>query len=248
MEALFTQHKGNFHNAQTHIATLRREPSAATRALIEADIASASWWKFTVWDVPRMMSVVGCHAAVDVLGHNVFVEEAEIKGPDIPIGVFRHSMMFGVSRQASGGKRLYDFTNMNVSLALAWVGGAGAIFAWKRTVPKRMQFVRVPIGFLAFLCLTPVVKFLWKGAGIATLYVDYHSRKATMSLKCEHCLEEMTRHTTKQIADRGVDKITGNQKQQIYDSMRTDLSKMKELAKTEKFKAMTCGFHEAWKK
>jgi len=253
METLFSTQKGNFLQSQMHIASLRRPLHSDFAALVDKDLTTFKpRTKFTTWDIPRLMSVLGVHAGVDALGRDVFIDEDAVRkgssSGEIPIGVFRHSLLFGVSRQAVGGRWAYDFANMNGSLLAAWGFGAGVMFVVRRMLPKRyVTYVQIPFGLMGFFVGIPIAKSLWKGAGIATLYVDHHSRRAIEGLQCEQCLQELVKHTQKEITERAVDKIAGNERQKIYDSKRTDLNKMNSLTKGEAFKGMSCVFHNTWK-
>eukprot|EP00759_Apiculatamorpha_spiralis_P050933 PhF_6_TR4999/c0_g1_i1/m.7075 len=242
MESLYSQ-RGNFLQACWHIGSLREPLSPTFQSIVTDDLKTSMpdvRKQFNLWNVPNIKQVVGTGNSVEVHGNAIFIDEADIKRKAMPIGCFRQTLFAGVSRQTMGGRKTYDFVNMNVALLGGYLFGAGCIKLHTWFEIKRLQALRAPLGFIGFGFGFAATKYIWKSFGIATLFVEHHFRKGSSALNCETCLAEVQANTQHKIEQRNVEKLTGGQH---TDAMKMELAALKQLYKEGKFKGKQCCYH-----
>ena len=212
MDTLFGINRAQFHQLVTHVSLYHEDASSPYRQLAEEVLVAAGLKpsSFTIWHVPNMDSYLGKAVPVDVHGQHVFMDEDHALAKARSYGMLKYALMTSSVRAKEGGRKRYDFTTLNLSLAVGSAAGCGFLYygryRWK-------WMMRRPLGciFGSFgVCLATVVlmRGVIKGLGVGMVVAERGHGKALRGLKCVDCLEDVSEYTVQQIQDLKEQKIS----------------------------------------
>jgi hypothetical protein len=184
------------------------------RAVLGDQVGLRRLDKFKFWNVPGMGQELGKVTPFDVHGWHVLIDEREFAQPTKAAthGVLRYAVAAAGMRRKDGGRRLYDYTTMNFSLA---VGGALG-FAAQHYGRRRWNFMRkrplfsIGLGLFVMAAMVPLIRSIFKVFSVGILIAEKQHERALRTVQCYDCLCDVHSFTEQQMSEVATAKLPPN--------------------------------------